>query len=151
MKQAVFILLCFMGLLFSCKKESHNQFSHWYIGSDSFASNNVIVRTDYTGTDLICNDIKNSFAFGFANNFHLPDNGILILTDSISSNYGITNQVTYGFHYNGNFYRVSKSANGYLIASAVNGKASYKLDSTWLINYNNPNDSVIIHGIFNEP
>jgi hypothetical protein len=151
MKRSIILFSVLFFFLISCKKESHNQFSYWYVGNDSFSSNNVGVVIEPYGIDLNCNNIKNSFGFTFENNYHLPVSGNFLITDSLTDDPTITNEVGPGFHYMDSFYTVSKSAVSYLHASSVNGKAEFTLDSTWFINYNNPNDSVIIHGIFNQP
>ena len=39
----------------------------------------------------------------------------------------------------------------YLQASKKNGKAEYLLAPTWFYSEIDPNDSVLIHGVFNEP
>lgn len=145
-----------MGLLFSCKKESHNQFSHWYVGNDSFSSNNVIIRypPKFNGPSavlLVCNDANNNFDLGF-DLANLPLNGTFLIKDNNSDSvYYNSSTASIYIRNKSAYYIVSPTSNTYLTASSVNNKASYTMPPTWFINYFNDSDSVLIHGVFNQP
>lgn len=163
MKKTLFILLCFVGLLFSCKKESHNQFSHWHVGNDSFASNNVNVSYEYdnnglyepaikTGIILSCLE-SNGFAISFHDRITFLTAGIIPIDNGADTFHTPTADMKIYYHSGSTnkIYYPSLYGNYSLSASSVNGKAQYILSPTPFINMNDHSDSVIIHGVFNQP
>jgi hypothetical protein len=160
MKKTILLFPVLLFFLFSCKKESHNQFSHWYVGNDSFASNNVIVQSPPDphnlpvwppSVQLECLDANNNFILGFWLD-DLPKGGTLFINnlDTVFYNPSV---VDIYVHYHSAYYIVSNFSHSYLSASssAGTGKASYIMPPTWFVSYSNHNDSILVHGVFNEP
>ncbi len=59
--------------------------------------------------------------------------------------------VSLWFYFDSIPYGVTASNTVKLHASEQNGKAQYTLPQTWFVNYNNPQDSLLVEGVFNEP
>lgn len=47
--------------------------------------------------------------------------------------------------------KIAPSSDGYITASKVNGKARFVLEPIWYVYFDNPADSVLVSGEFNEP
>jgi hypothetical protein len=130
----------------ACKKDPPKQYSYWTVNSDSFRTNNVTLSIDKTGT--ILHGENDAGSFGLYWGLHsLPtdSNGYLIDSDSPNP---VDVSVIIG--YQGQSYRVYQLGQ-YLSAELVNGKAQYRLTDVWFKDYNNPNDTVLVSGTFNQP
>lgn len=143
----LFIASCTLLLFFftCCKKSDNRQYSYWYVNKDSFSSNNISLDIGKAIAVLQCLDSKNNFTIGF--HFpYLPTNGTFPILLGSSHNPDSVNVV---FYCNDKYYIPFKDCN--LLSSSNNGKSMFTLAPVWYKNYYNPNDSVLIHGTFNEP
>ena len=142
----------FLALLYifsGCKKTDNRQYSYWYINADSFASNETVLAVDKAMVWLgIGNNNRTAFTIVFNFGFQAPQSGDWSLSHTPEQH---PDSVNIGFYYNGDVYHVAPSNRSALHASLVNGKVRYELPPGSFFRYGNPNDTVLIHGTFNQP
>ncbi len=138
------LLICFF--LFACKKEK--QYCTWTVNGESFSTNEgeTSIGKAVSRFSSLNHDNQNYFRIGF-NVGYLPTDGQYKIA------YNVPGSIFAGisFYYKGIFYTSSPFTENYLVASSNKDKARYSLPSTWFVNYDNHNDSVLIQGTFNEP
>ena len=134
--------------LAACGKKDKKQFSTWTVNGENFSSNEVEASLGKVICALSSNDFNNRFSFGFAVGVELPKQGNFLI--SHVKNYD-PDKVVLSFYYKGNFMIIAPSQNTAVVATNNNGKAQYTLPPTWYIYFENPSDSVLISGAFNEP
>jgi hypothetical protein len=142
-------LLFIIVLIVSCKKKEKPNVSTWTVNGETFTAT-ADVSIGKAIAILSSNDIKNRFSITFYQSYpeHLPREGDWLINTGHDQD---PNRVFIDFYYNNQFYIISPNEIKYLEASTLNEKASYTLNPTWYISYNNPADSVLIQGTFNEP
>ena len=152
MKNLILILLIIL-LLFACKKETPKQFSYWKMDEQTYSSNNVTTSIGKAIANVNCHD-RNRFditfySFSISHPNSLPDAGeFLLVKDNPTQK---ANMVLLYLYIDTVSYAPSPSETKYLKAERVEGKIKYTLPPMWYVNYYNPNDSVFVEGIFNEP
>jgi hypothetical protein len=127
------------------------QYSYWTVNGDSFSTNHVEATIGKARMDLYSENAANLFFISFNFGFELPKNGnftISHLNDPDSANFAY---VHVSFHYHDSVFLIANNEHAILSAHFANDKAQYILDPTWYVNYENPLDSVLIQGEFNEP
>ena len=140
------ILLILPIFFFACKKnENNNQYSRWRVNNDSFATNEVSVEQGKAVCIFNSNDLTTGFDFTFYTG-GFPFGGPITLGCRIHS----SSWTCFDIRYKGVLYMSNKESN-YMTPKLVNEKVEYTLDLTWLFNVNNPNDSVLVSGIFCQP
>lgn len=126
--------------------EDNRQYSYWTVNEDSFSTNQVYSTIGKAIAAITSDGFENGFDITFNFGYELPKNGSFqIDCDSYSPDY-----ICISIVYNGVGYHKT-SVPAYLQASEANGKAQYTLQPTWFYNAQDPSDSVLISGIFNEP
>lgn len=142
------LLLTSSFLLVACNKDAKKQYSHWKVNGVAYSSNNVEATEAYNRpvSSVYCRD-KTRFDISF-NIEKLPHSGEFPVRNDNSQSPSI---VSVGFCFNTVCYGVKENNIATLKASDINGKAQYALAPTWFVNFNNPDDSLLIEGIFNEP
>ncbi|RQO29913.1 hypothetical protein DBR32_15165 [Taibaiella sp. KBW10] len=132
---------------FACRPEKKKQFSNWKVNGVTYSSNNVTATIGRAMVTLTSHDTTRfdlRFYLGF-----FPSSGewpIISINPSQDPNFAIL-----GFYIDTIPYGITPRNINKLIASKNNNKVTYTLAPTWFISYNNPNDSVLIEGTFNEP
>ena len=148
MKNLLIVFSAFLLATFACCKKSDSpQYSYWYVNTDSFSTNTATVDRGKAETDIQTNSLENGFGFTFYLDY-LPENGTFSITNTIVQ---YQYYVGIGIHYKNNYYNVLKDLRDSLIATSSNSKAQYILNKTWFKNYSDSTDSILVHGIFNEP
>jgi len=162
MRNITFILLALVWSIASCKpdpapkpddREPPKQYSYWVVNEDSFRTNNV-KKNIGLGACAIGNsqdDNNNCFSIRFHVGQELPKTGTFLIVDSTFSGSQNIGYAACDFRYKNVYYYVPYPTNSTFTATSVEGKAQYSLPPTWFVNYYNHNDSVLIHGVFNEP
>jgi len=158
MRNIIFLFLVLVWFIASCKpdptpkpddREPPKQYSYWVVNEDSFSTNDVALDigkgTIRMGSN---NDVKNYFRLQFNFGYQLPVSGDWPLSSVETQD---PQMAEISFYYKSDFYIVSTFENAFIHASLEQNKARYALPPTWFVNYYNHNDSVLIHGVFNEP
>jgi hypothetical protein len=142
-------LLFIIVLIVSCNKKEKPNVSTWTVNGETFTGM-AEVSLGKAIAILSSNDIKNRFSITFYQSYpeHLPREGKWPISAGSGQD---PNRVYVDFHYNNKVFIISPSKIKYLEASTINEKASYTLNPTWYISYDNPADSVLIQGTFNQP
>jgi len=159
MRNITFLFLVLVWSIASCKpdpmpkpddKNTSKQYSYWVVNEDSFSTNEVTIAIGKAESGMGNNQSnrENNFSISFNIGYKLPVSGYFNLAKEQTQDPDI---VGIGFNYNKVWYIPSLYSNSLLTASSVNNKARYALPPTWFVNYYNHNDSVLIHGVFNEP
>ena len=160
MKKLLILFAVLSGILFSCHKkekpapdkpqpEDTRQYSYWTVNEDSFKTNDVDEVLGL-GMCVLGNAQKNhtnNFSLYFNIGRSLPVYGSFKIDCSTQN----STFVCMDFVYNGIGYLININGSFYLTAGENNSKAQYKLAPTWFYNEQDPNDSVLIQGVFNEP
>ena len=157
MKNITFLFLALAWSIASCKpdpapkpddREPPKQYSYWVVNEDSFRTSDVKTALGLGRCDLYSDGV-NSFGFTFfTGEGKLPKHGYFPLAHDNGEN---PNYVYTGFNYKDNLFIVASNESSSIQPSSINNKARYTLPPTWFVNYYNHNDSVLIHGVFNEP
>ncbi|MDR3682076.1 MAG: hypothetical protein P4L41_19045 [Flavipsychrobacter sp.] len=146
---AVFIFSLF--LLSACKKSNNNPYSIWYVNGQKYSSNDVYVDVGKGETDFATNSFKTGFGFTF-DPVYYGDMPLKLDCTPQSAPH-----VCFGVYYNDTGYSAKTDIARYINKVTVKkGLTQYTLDSTWLFNVYNFQDSVfkdsiLVYGVFNEP
>ncbi|HTO15749.1 MAG TPA: hypothetical protein VLZ83_08255 [Edaphocola sp.] len=135
-------------LLFnSCKKEKSKQYSYWKIDGIEYKSNNVEIAIGHQIASMGSRDSDRFDLRYYRPSF--PTSGEwLIVKQNLSQN---PEWVSMNFYLGNKIYHISPNEIKYLNVTSNNNKVQFNLSSTWFVEYNNPIDSVLIEGTFNEP
>lgn len=141
------VALFFLSLLSpSCKKEA--KYSTWSIGGNNFSTNKVEIGEDVQGSRMSSLDKTNGFHIGWGLTM-LPWPG------SHPIYTGIYDRTPYHLYviiyFNEQKYSLSPNYEMKLTAIEIGEKAQYTLPTSWFINNNNVNDSLLVSGTFCEP
>lgn len=121
-------------------------YSEWKVGNDSFRSNNVRRDEGKLITILSCSDPNAIGNYHITFHFGLdPTKTYFNLCDPDSNRKDCTG---IGFYSKGSFYLLHHS--GYLLRD-TGARIQFRLVPTWFVNYDNPQDTVLISGIFRDP
>jgi hypothetical protein len=139
------LLLGIVLLIDACKKDEKSQYSYWQVNDDKFSTNDVTRRIGGKESSLRANNASNNFSLSFAGSgwFPPPD------SCPVLCGMAVQNWACLVFTYNDIMY-YSGRREAWLIASSVDGNASYSLKPTWFYNTSLA-DSVLVQGVFNEP
>ena len=138
----IFLLL----FLSCCKKADNRQYSYWHVDNDSFETNDVRADIGKARCELTTNNYHEGFQFHF-NLGNFPQIGNYTLGCSIQN----PMWVCFGILHKDTGYLSNEPVENSLIATQVNGKGCYALKPTWFYNSYRHSDSILVHGIFNEP
>jgi hypothetical protein len=154
MNKPIHYILCLLAcaVFCSCKKEEKGDFSHWFVATEPFESNDARAENTVSLVTLSSHGTNkpNSFRISFPRSAELqslPSSGIFKLTRDPKN----ADQASVDFWYDGTYYLLSKVTTGKMAVKPVNGKAQYILDPCWFVSYNDPTDSVEIRGEFTLP
>ena len=142
MKRKYFTFLPLI-LLTACNKDNKKQYSTWYVNGQEFKSNNVKKDIGNSASLINCYDEINRFTIGFI--IPLPTFGTYPL---LIGTYAHPDSVNINFYYNNNFYIPYHNGELKIIG---NKKFKAELSPAWFKNYDDPFDTVLISGTFNEP
>lgn len=122
------------------------QYSHWKVDGKEYSSNNVIVQ-EYRGVWTLESNDKVRFALVFHGSA-LPTSGNFKITRTEDLGMG---KVSMGICIDTVCYGISPHQTKYVTATINNNKAQYQMAPAWFVKFNNPNDSILVEGTFNEP
>lgn len=151
MKKTIFPVLSVICLCnTACKKEDNRQYSTWYVNEDTFTTNDVKTDIGKVVANIQTNNISNGFWLWFNTGSlrgGFPTSGSFKLDCSQQN----PQWVCMGIFFKDTGFLSNENNLKYIAASQKNGKAQYILDTTWFYNSYRPNDSIKVHGIFNQP
>lgn len=139
-------------LLSACKKSNNNPYSTWYVNGQKFSTNDVYVDIGKMQTDFATHSFKKGFGFQFNTGGWVGD--IPLKLDCSTQNPA---WVCFAIYYNDTGYSAKTDIAHYINKITVkSGLTRYTLDSIWLFNVYNFqdsvfNDSILVYGVFNEP
>ena len=131
-------------LLTACNKDNKKQYSTWYVNGQEFKSNNVKKDIGKAVSVIACRDEINRFTLTFYFS-SLPTSGVFHVIRGKNAH---PDSVNFVFYYNNNFYTPYHDGSINIINHK---KFRAELSPTWYKNYDNPLDTVLISGTFNEP
>ena len=143
------ILIVAISLLFiACKKEKPKQYSYWKAGNKEYASNNVKLAAGKAICQFfILDPTERVFLEFFLPG--LPSSGqYRIVKDNPLQQ---DDRCVLSFTINSKWYQVAASEQKYVQANISKHGAAITMPPTWYVNHDNPDDSILIEGIFNEP
>ncbi|HTO14742.1 MAG TPA: hypothetical protein VLZ83_03180 [Edaphocola sp.] len=132
--------------LLSCNKYRNNQYSTWYVNGEEFKTNEVKITMGPEETYILStikNNLKNNFGLSFYNK---PVLGIYKIRVGYDYNYAFLD-----IFYNSKYYYPLDTNAFILVENNNNNKLKFTLKDTWFHYYYDKNDSVLVHGVFNEP
>src|ERR1043165_7480533 len=115
----LFLSLFILSLLISCKKGDNRSYSKWYVGTDSFSTNNVTVEIGKAITIMASHDERYRFGFFFERGGGLPNNEAIYLIGKPTTS---SSQVNAGFLANGKNYTPTPSSITIIHPQPVDGK-----------------------------
>lgn len=139
-----YLNILFLLLLISCNKDNKKQYSTWYVNGQEFKSNNVQKDIGKIVSGIMGGEQANRFTLAFYFS-PLPTSGTFHV---IRGKHAHPDSVNFVFYYNNNFYTPYHDGSINIIN---NKKFRAELSPTWYKNYDNPLDTVLISGTFNEP
>lgn len=151
MKRLTPVIYTIFLLLVCCKKEESKNISYWYVNNDSFSSSNI---TNSKGgfkpySWMRSNDDPNNYFSLYFGIGYLPLNGNLLVFCDTTVVY--PEHVCASFTYKAKGYEPLHNSTVVVSCAQANGKAQYTLPPMWFFNPIDPNDSVLIRGVFIDP
>lgn len=142
------MILAISIILIACNKEKPKQYSYWKAGNQEYASNNVkLTKGKAISQFFVLDPTERVFLEFFLPG--LPSSGqYLIVKDNPLQQ---DDRCVLGFTINSKWYQVAASEQKYVQAGMSTHGAVIEMPPTWYINHNNPDDSILIEGTFNEP
>lgn len=140
--------LCLACIWPACNKGKPRQYSYWKAGKQEYASNNVkLTKGKAISQFFILDPTERVFLEFFMTG--LPNNGqYLIVKDNPLQQ---DDRCVLSFTIDSRWYQVAASEQKYVQASMGEHGAVITMPPTWYINHNDPTDSILIEGTFNEP
>lgn len=143
MKKVLFLAITILSFVQCGKRKQH---STWKINGQEYSSNDVIVQ-EYRGEWTLKSNDKVRFALTFHGST-LPTSGNFSITRREDLGMG---KVSMGICIDTVCYGISPHQTKYVTATINNKKAQYQMAPAWFVKFNNPNDSILVEGTFNEP
>lgn len=135
-------------ILLFAKCGKRKQYSHWKVNGNEYRSNNIEKTVGQgSGGYLSCMDQEARFSLYFDCTC-LPVGGDYQIVKDVNSTPGL---VEVKICFSSRCYIVSEHEKKMLSSSYQNEKSRYEMPPTWFVNFNNPTDSILVEGTFNEP
>ena len=149
MKKLLFSCLSAIIIFTACKKESNDSnYSTWTINhKETFQTKEVTASIGCNGDNSLCaaellaNLPESAFHIAFYTD-QFPQDSVIEFSSP---------GCFVAFYYKDAQYNHTYAKTDTLYASSINGKVRYKLPASWFICNHNPDDSILVEGIFNQP